>query len=269
MTRFLCGMFMALFCATAALAERPFLLLQSTTSTQNSGLLEAILPQFTALSGHEIRVIAVGTGQALRNAQNGDGDVVLVHARAAEDRFVAEGWGVERRDVMYNDFVILGPEHDPAGVAAAATATDALARIAAAGVPFTSRGDQSGTHTAELRLWAGTDVTPEGAWYREVGAGMGTTLNISVGMQAYPLSDRATCTAFGNKGDLRILFEGDPPLHNPYGVIRVNPERHPHVNTEAAQDFVEWLTGPGGQAAIAAYRVDGEQLFFPNSQPVE
>ena len=261
--------FLAVLCLLAApvpsSADRPFILLQSTTSTQNSGLLDAILPQFTALSGLEIRVVAVGTGQALRNAQNGDGDVVLVHSRLAEEAFVKAGYGVARQDVMYNDFVIIGPESDPAGIAGAATPFDALKRIAEKRALFVSRGAESGTHQAELRLWAETGEMPSGPWYREVGAGMGTTINITVGMAAYTLTDRATWTAFGNQSDLRILYENHPSLFNPYGVIVVNPERHPHVKVEAAQDFVDWLVGPGGQAAIAGYRVDGQQVFFPNA----
>ena len=255
--------------ATMAVAEAPYVLLQSTTSTQNSGLFDAILPQFTEESGIEVRVVAVGTGQAMRNAQNGDGDVVLVHARAAEDRFVAEGWGVDRRDVMYNDFVIVGPRADPAGVSEAADLLGALQRITTSQTPFLSRGDDSGTHKAELRLWAAAGIDPAAGDYREAGAGMGTTLNIAVGMAAYTLSDRATWMSFGNKSDFTVLVEGDPLLFNPYGVIRVNPERHPHVNATGAQAFVDWLTGPAGQAAIGAFRIDNQQVFFPNAQPSE
>lgn len=262
------GLFFASAVVSVA-ADRPFLLLQSTTSTQNSGLLEAILPQYTALTGREVRVVAVGTGQALRNAQNGDGDVVLVHAREAEEAFVAAGWGIERHAVMYNDFVLIGPADDPAGVSEARTPDAAIARIAEVEAPFVSRGDNSGTHQAERRLWAMTDITPAGRWYREVGAGMGTALNITAGMQAYTLSDRASWTAFGNKSGLQVLFEGDAALHNPYGAIVVNPDRHPHVDKAAAQEFVDWLTGPGGQAAIAAFRVDGQQVFYPDARQSE
>ena len=265
MKQLLCA-FVALVWAHMAWADRPFILLQSTTSTQNSGLLDAILPVFSERSGIDVRVVAVGTGQAMRNARNGDGDVVLVHARAAEDAFVAEGWGIDRRDVMYNDFVLVGPSADPAGVAGAPSAPEALAAIATAGVPFVSRGDESGTHQAELRLWEGAALDPAGAWYREAGAGMGATLNIAVGMAAYTLTDRATWMSFGNKADFAILVEGDPRLFNPYGVIRVNPERHPHVKSEAALAFVEWLTGAEGQAAIGAFRIDGAPVFFPNAQ---
>lgn len=251
-----------------ALAARDHIVLQSTTSTQNSGLLDAILPVFTTKTGIEVRVVAVGTGQALRNARNGDGDVVLVHAREAEEAFVAEGWGIDRRDVMYNDFVIVGPADDPAGLAGASDAIEAFRRIAAARARFASRGDDSGTHKRERALWqaAGIDVaTQSGSWYLETGSGMGATLNLAAGMGAYTLTDRATWLSFGNRRGLRLLFEGDPRLFNQYGVIRVNPARHPHVNAEAARLFVDWLTGPEGQAAIAAYRVQGVQLFHPNA----
>ncbi|RMH48633.1 MAG: extracellular solute-binding protein [Alphaproteobacteria bacterium] len=254
--------------SAAPAAARDFIVLQSTTSTQNSGLLDAILPIFTARTGIEVRVVAVGTGQALRNARNGDGDVVLVHARAAEDAFVAEGWGIDRRDVMYNDFVVVGPEADPAGVKGAADVLEAFRRIARARAAFASRGDDSGTHKRELALWqaAGVDIAAEsGRWYLETGSGMGATLNLAAGVGAYTLTDRATWLSFGNRRGLRLLFEGDPRLFNQYGVIRVNPARHPHVNAEGAKAFVDWLTGPEGQAAIAAYRLNGVQLFFPNA----
>lgn len=253
--------------AAAAVAE-PFIVVQSTTSTQNSGLLDAILPGFEQASGIEVRVVAVGTGQAIRNATNGDGDVLLVHARAAEEAFVAEGWGVERFDVMYNDFVLVGPSSDPAGVAGGRDIVAALGAIAAAQATFASRGDDSGTHKAELRHWggAGVDVAAaSGGWYRETGSGMGATLNVAAGMSAYTLSDRATWIAFGNKGDLDILVQGDPALFNQYGVILVNPAKHPSVKAQEGQAFIDWLTGPQGQAAIAAYEVDGQQLFFPNA----
>lgn len=254
--------------ATTAPAADPFILLQSTTSTQNSGLFDAILPEFTAATGIEVRVVAVGTGQAIRNAQNGDGDVLLVHAKAAEQAFVAAGWGVERFEVMYNDFVIVGPAADPAGVAGIADVTAALTRIAEAGAPFASRGDDSGTHKAELRLWQGTRIdtaAASGGWYRETGSGMGATLNLATAMGAYALTDRATWIAFGNKGDARVLVEGDARLFNQYGVMLVNPARHPKVRAAAGQAFIDWLIGAEGQAAIAGYRVDGQQLFFPNA----
>lgn len=246
-----------------------FIILQSTTSTQNSGLLDFLVPKFHAASGIDVRVVAVGTGQALRNARNGDGDVLMVHAKAAEEAFVADGWGVERFDLMYNDFVIVGPGADPAGVRSAERAVDALARIAASARPFASRGDDSGTHKKELELWQAAGVDVEGAsgtWYRETGSGMGATLNVATGMGAYALTDRATWISFGNKGELEILSAGDPALFNQYGIILVNPARHPNVRAADGQAFVDWLLGEAGQAAIAAYRVDGQQLFFPNAR---
>lgn len=260
----------ALMLAAAAPAPAAAdIVLQSTTSTRNSGLLDAILPAFEEATGIGVRVVAVGTGQALRNARRGDGDVLLVHARAAEEAFVAEGWGTERRDVMANDFVVVGPPGDPAGVRGMDDAPAALAAIAEAGAPFVSRGDDSGTHTAELGLWeaAGVDArASSGTWYLEAGQGMGATLNVAVGRGAYALTDRATWTAFGNQGGHEVLVEGDPRLRNQYGVIPVSPERHPNVDAEGAQAFVDWITGPGGQAAIADFRVDGRQLFFPNAR---
>ena len=253
--------------APAAEHDR-FIVLQSTTSTGNSGLYDHILPMFRARTGIEVRVVAVGTGQALRNAANGDGDVLLVHSRAAEERFVAHGHGVARFDVMYNDYVIVGPPSDPAGVAGMTDAVAALATIAEAGARFASRGDDSGTHRAELGLWkeAGVDVAAaSGGWYRETGSGMGSTLNIGIGMGAYVMTDRATWSSFGNRGAHRIAVEGDPRLFNQYGVILVNPERHPHVKAESGRRFVEWILSEEGQGAIASFRVDGRQLFFPNA----
>jgi len=254
---------------TGAGAQGKFIVVQSTTSTQNSGLLDAILPEFTETSGIAVRVVAVGTGQAIRNAMNGDGDVLLVHAKPAEEKFVAEGWGVERFDVMYNDFVLVGPVDDPAGVKGGKDIVAALQAIVGKGAVFASRGDDSGTHKAELRHWkaAGADVAAaSGGWYRETGSGMGATLNAAQGMGAYVLADRATWIAFGNKGGLEILVEGDPRLFNQYGVILVNPDKHPTVRAAAGQAFVDWLTGKDGQAAIAGYTRDGQQLFFPNAQ---
>ncbi len=251
-----------------ALAQDKFIVVQSTTSTQNSGLFDAILPKFAEKSGIEVRVVAVGTGQAIKNAENGDGDVLLVHAKPAEEKFVAEGWGVERHDVMYNDFVIVGPAGDPAGVAGSNDAVASLKKIAESQSPFASRGDDSGTHKAELRLWkeAGTDVaSASGGWYRETGSGMGATLNTGVGMGAYILTDRATWISYGNKRDYKVLVEGDPKLFNQYGVILVNPEKHPNVKAEEGQAFIDWLIGPEGQAAIADFKIDGQQLFFPNA----
>jgi tungstate transport system substrate-binding protein len=263
---FLAGLF-ALWSGWAMAA--PFIVVQSTTSTQNSGLLDAILPDFTKATGIEVRVVAVGTGQALRNARAGDGDVLLVHAKAAEMAFVAAGWGMRRFDVMYNDFVIVGPAADPAGIAGGTDAVAALRKIADAGAVFASRGDDSGTHKAERSLWdaAGVDVdAASGGWYRETGSGMGATLNTGIGMGAYVMTDRATWIAFGNKGDTRVLVQGDPRLFNQYGVILVNPARYPGVKATEGQAFIDWLTGPEGQAAIGAYRVDGQQLFFPDAK---
>lgn len=254
--------------ANAALAETPFIVVQSTTSTQNSGLLDYILPWFEAESGIDVRVVAVGTGQAIRNAVNGDGDVLLVHAKSAEEKFVADGYGVERKDLMYNDFVLVGPKADPAGIRGGADILSALTAIAKAEAPFASRGDDSGTHKAELRHWSAAGLDPTGAsgsWYRETGSGMGATLNVASGMDAYTLTDRATWLSFGNRGNLEILVEGDPRLFNQYGVILVNPEKHPHVRAAAGQRFIDWLTGPDGQQAIASFRLDGQQVFFPNA----
>lgn len=254
--------------SAAARAGQDFIIAQSTTSTQNSGLFDHILPIFHAKTGIEVRVVAVGTGQAIKNAANGDGDVLFVHAKTAEEAFVAAGDGVARFDVMYNDFVIVGPADDPAGVAGTHDAAAALARIAAARAPFVSRGDDSGTHKAELRLWQQARVDPaaaSGRWYRETGSGMGATLNTAAGMGAYTMSDRATWISFRNKGDLAVAVEGDARLFNQYGIVLVNPARHPNVKAGPGQAFVDWVLSEEGQAAIAAYRVDGQQLFFPNA----
>lgn len=250
---------------TALALDRTFVILQSTTSTQNSGLFDAILPKFRAKTGIEVRVVAVGTGQALKNGRNGDGDVLLVHARAAEDRFVADGFGVERRDLMYNDFVIVGPPNDVAMLRDMRDAPAALSRIADANALFVSRADNSGTHIKERSLWRESGVDPSnasGTWYRETGSGMGATLNTAVGMGAYTLIDRATWVSFGNRRDFRVLVEGDKRLFNPYGVMLVNPARHPHVNAKGGRAFIAWLTSTEGQSAIAAYRVFGAQLFY-------
>jgi tungstate transport system substrate-binding protein len=246
-----------------------FIILQSTTSTQNSGLFDFILPKFKDESGIEVRVVAVGTGQALRNAGNGDGDVLLVHSKTAEEQFVADGFGLARSDVMFNDFVLVGPLSDPASVSASKTIGEALNAIAESASRFASRGDDSGTHKAEMALWAGVGVKPaewSGAWYSETGSGMGATLNLASGLGAYTLTDRATWLAFGNKGDLQILYEGDEQLFNQYGVILVDPDRHPHIKAVEAAVFVDWLLGQSGQAAINDFRVDGQQLFFANSK---
>ena len=252
-----------------AQAQERFITVASTTSTENSGLFRHLLPQFRAESGIEVRVVARGTGQALALGRNGDVDLLLVHDRVAEEKFVAEGYGVDRRDIMYNDFVIVGPRADPAQIAGMADAPAALARIARAGAPFASRGDDSGTHRAERRLWraGGIDAAAaSGSWYRETGSGMGATLNTASGMNAYALADRATWIAFRNKGDLAILVEGDERLFNSYGAILVNPVRHGHVRHADARLFLDWLTDEAGQKAIDAYRVDGQQLFFGNAR---
>lgn len=255
--------------APARSADR-FVLVQSTTSTQNSGLFEYLLPMFTAKTGIDVRVVAVGTGQAIKNAQNGDGDVLLVHDEASEKKFVADGWGMKRHPLMYNDFVIIGPAADPANVAAVKTAAQALNNIAAAKAPFVSRGDDSGTHKAELRLWNTTGVdakSASGTWYREVGQGMGQTINIAIGMNAYTLTDRASWSAFKNKAEHKTLLEGDRALFNQYGVILVNPEKHAHVKAADGQTLIDWLVSPDGQAAIASFKIGGEQQFFPNAAP--
>ena len=251
-------------------AEDKFIILQSTTSTENSGLFDHILPKFTEQTGIGVRVVAVGTGQALKNAQKGDGDVVLVHSKPDEEKFVANGWGVNRHDVMYNDYVVVGPATDPAKIAGLKDAPQALKKIAEAEAPFASRGDESGTHKAELQLWqeAGVDPKPSsGKWYLETGSGMGATLNTAVGKGAYALTDRGTWLSFANKINFKVLVEGDSTLFNQYGVILVNPDKHRTVKAKEGQAFIDWLTGREGQAAIASFKIGGEQLFFPNAQP--
>ena len=244
------------------------IIVQSTTSTKNSGLYDHLLPLFKKATGITVHVVAVGTGQAIRNARNCDGDVLLVHAKGAEQKFVADGYGSRRHDLMYNDFVIVGPPDDPARVAGT-KATEAFARIAAAKALFASRGDNSGTHKKERALWQAADQDPaphSGKWYRETGSGMGATLNIGVAMGAYVLTDRATWIAFRNKADFKVLVTGDPALFNQYGIITVSPEKCPTVRAKAAARFSTWLRSTSGQAAIAAYRRDGRQLFFPNAK---
>ena len=247
-----------------------FIIVQSTTSTQNSGLFEHILPLFTKKTGIEVRVVAVGTGQALKNAEKGDGDVVLVHSQRDEEKFVADGWGVKRYPVMYNDFIIVGPAADRARIAGMRQAPEALKKVAEAQAPFASRADDSGTNKAELMLWQQSGVDPKKSsrsWYLETGSGMGSTLNIAVGKQAYALTDRGTWLAFANKDDFKVLVEGDDKLFNQYGVILVNPAKHPNIKAKDGQAFIDWLTGSEGQAAIANYKIDGQQLFFPNARP--
>lgn len=252
----------------AASAGDQFITVQSTTSTQNSGLYEYLLPKFTAESGIEVHVVAVGTGQAIKNATNCDGDLLLVHAKPAEEEFVAAGYGTRRTNLMYNDFVIVGPESDAAGIAGMTDAPAALAKIAAAKAPFASRADDSGTNKAEMRLWQKSGVEPlsdSGKWYRETGSGMGATLNTAAGMGAYTLADRATWISFANKGDLKVMVEGDKALFNQYGVVPVSPAHCPSVKADLAQRFADWLLSAEGQEVIAGYRVDGQQLFFPNA----
>lgn len=264
--------FLAALAALATLpatAQDKSIVVASTTSTEQSGLFGHILPAFTAKTGIAVKVVAVGTGQALDIGRRGDADVVFVHDRAAEDKFVAEGAGVGRRDVMYNDFVLIGPKADPAKVAGTKDIAAALKRIADAKAPFVSRGDRSGTHMAELRYFKLADVDPakgKGSWYRETGSGMGPALNTASSMNAYLLSDRGTWLSFKNRGDLVIVVEGDKRMFNPYGVMMVNPARHPHVKVPEAQAFIEWLVSKEGQAAIASYKVGGEQLFFPDAK---
>lgn len=254
---------------TPSYADNPFILIQSTTSTQNSGLYEYLLPLYKEESGVDVKVVAVGTGQAIRNARMGDADVLLVHSKKDEEKFVEEGYGVERFDLMYNDFVIVGPSNDPANIKDSKNAITAFNKIALAQAKFVSRGDDSGTHKKELSIWneLGIDAqSVSGTWYREVGSGMGTTLNTAIGMGAYTLADRATWISFVNKKDFQILTEDDPVLFNQYGVIVVNPKKHPHVKYQSAKNFVDWLLSVKGQQAIAEFKINSQQLFYPNAK---
>ena len=253
-----------------ALAAERFITVASTTSTQNSGLFDYLLPLFQKKTGIEVRVVAVGTGQAIQLAERGDADVLLVHHRPSEEKFIQDGHGVKRFDVMYNDFVIVGPKTDPAGIRGQHDPVAAMQKIAAAKVPFASRGDDSGTHKLELELWKAANVDPKaasGQWYRETGSGMGATLNTASGLNAYTLTDRGTWISFKNKVDLEVLVQDNPRLFNQYGVILVNPQKHPNVKAKDGQAFIDWLLSPEGQKAIAAYQVDGQPLFFPNARP--
>lgn len=238
----------------------------STTSTENSGLFGHILPIFRQASGIDVRVVSQGTGQALETGRRGDADLVFVHSRAQEDRFVIDGYGVQRFDVMYNDFVIVGPSDDPAGLHSVTDAPAAMAAIAASGARFVSRGDDSGTYVAEQSLWAMAGLAPAGQWYLSTGSSMGATLNMAAQVPAYALTDRGTWLSFQNREGLDIVFEGDPVLFNPYGIILVNPARHPHVKADAAQVFIDWIISDAGQVAIASFTVDGQPLFFPNAK---
>ena len=260
------------FIAGHGVAQERVITVSSTTSTEQSGLFGYILPIFEKESGIKVRVVALGTGQALDTARRGDADVAFVHDKAAEEKFVAEGYGVERREVMYNDFVLVGPKADPAK-AAGKDILEALRHIAAVDLanrpPFVSRGDKSGTHAAELRYWkaAGIDLDAiKGPWYRDTGSGMGPALNMASSANAYVLADRGTWLSFKNRGDLVILVEGDKRLFNQYGVILVNPAKHPHIKAQDGQRFIDWLVSPAGQKAIADYKIGGEQLFFPNAR---
>ena len=248
------------------------IIVQSTTSTANSGLYDDLLPKFKKKSGITVNVVAVGTGQAIKNAKNCDGDVLLVHAKSAEEKFVDEGFGVKRFDLMYNDFVIVGPPKDPAGIAGTSDVKAALKAVADKGATFASRGDDSGTHKKEKKLWKAAGVDPStgsGKWYRETGSGMGATLNAGVGMGAYVMTDRATWIAFKNKGDYKIAVEGDKELFNQYGVILVNKGKCPSVKAGLGQQFVDWLLSAEGQNAIRSYKRDGQQLFFPNAETAD
>jgi len=258
----------ALLCANSVTAEP--ILLQSTTSTQSSGLYDHLLAQFTQTTGIEVRVLAVGTGQAIRNAQTCDADLLLVHAKDAEEAFVTAGYGRERFDLMYNDFVLIGPGTDPAQVNATNSIAEALTAISQSETRFVSRGDNSGTHVAERRLWEATDKLPqarENSWYLETGSGMGATLNAAIGLNAYTLTDRGTWLRFANKGEAEVLFEGDPALFNQYGLVTLNPDHCPNANLKDADKLVSWLLSPVGQSAIADYRINNHQLFHPNAAP--
>lgn len=253
--------------ATSAIAEEKFIVVASTTSTEDSGLFKHLLPLFKAKTGIEVRVVAQGTGQALATARKGDADVVLVHDKVAELKFVEEGFGLDRREVMYNDFVIVGPKTDPAKISGSKEVIESLKKIAASQSPFVSRGDKSGTHAAELRYWKQAKIDPQtgkGTWYRETGSGMGPTLNSASAMGAYAFTDRGTWLSFKNRGDLGIVVEGDTKLFNQYGIMLVNPAKHAHVKKELGQAFIDWVTSAEGQAAIASYKIEGQQLFFPN-----
>ena len=259
---------LALACAPSALAQR-FITVASTTSTEQSGLFKHLLPIFEKKAGIQVRVVALGTGQALDMGRRGDADVVFVHARPLEEKFLAEGFGIRRYDVMYNDFVLIGPKADPAKVAGSKEAADAFRRIKAAQAPFVSRGDNSGTHFAELEIWkaAGIEIAKDkGSWYRDTGQGMGPALNSAAAMNAYILADRGTWLSFKNRADLTIVLEGDVRLFNQYGIMLVNPARHPSVRKAGGQAFIDWILSPEGQKAIADYKIGGEQLFFPNAK---
>jgi tungstate transport system substrate-binding protein len=257
-----------LLCSSVC-AQEKFITVASTTSTEQSGLFKHLLPVFEKKTGIQVRVVALGTGQALDMGKRGDADVVFVHAKPLEEKFLAEGFGVQRYEVMYNDFVLVGPKSDPAKVGGTKDIVAGMQKIKAAQAAFASRGDKSGTHFAEVELWkvAGVDlVKDKGTWYRETGSGMGPTLNTASGMNAYALTDRGTWLSFKNRGELVISVEGDQRLFNQYGIMLVNPAKHPHVKKEMGQAFVDWVISPEGQKTIAEYKIGGEQLFFPNAK---
>ncbi|MDR5904927.1 substrate-binding domain-containing protein [Franzmannia qiaohouensis] len=257
----------ALFVGTAAHADEDrYITVASTTSTEASGLFEHIVPMFREETGIDVRVVAVGTGQAFEIGRRGDADIVLVHDTTGEEEFVTNGYGRERRDIMYNDFILVGPSEDPAALRESDSALDAFSRIAEAEHPFTSRGDDSGTNRAELRLWEEAGVDPSGQWYRELGSGMGETLNTAAGMDAYTYVDRATWIAFDNRQNLELVYEGDPVMFNQYGSLPLSQERHPDLKHDMAEEWHQWLLSDEGQAAIASYELRGEQLFFPNAE---
>ncbi len=255
---------------TLSQAQLPFIVVASTTSTEQSGLFKFLLPVFEKLAGMQVRVVALGTGQALDLARRGDADVAFVHDTELELKFVADGHAVGRREVMFNDFILIGPQSDPAHIAGGKDIVEGLKRVASSKSAFVSRGDRSGTHAAELRLWGISGIDPhsgKGSWYRETGSGMGPALNTASAMNAYILADRGTWISFRNRGDSVILIEGDKRLFNQYGVMLVNPARHPHVKVELGNRFINWLVSPEGQKTIAGYSIDGQQLFFANAAP--
>jgi tungstate transport system substrate-binding protein len=267
--RLLFAVAVTLLFSASGMAQDTSIVVASTTSTEDSGLFGYLLPLFKARTGIDVKVVAQGTGQALDTARRGDADVVFVHARSAEEDFLAEGFGVKRYPVMYNDFVLIGPKSDPAGVAGSTDSVAALKTLKSKGIAFVSRGDRSGTHIAELALWkaAGIDIAAEkGLWYKEIGQGMGAALNTAAAADAYVLSDRGTWLSFKNKSDLVIAVAGDKRLFNQYGVMLVNPRKHPTVKAALGQRFIDWLVSPEGQHAIAGYKIDGEQLFYPNAE---
>jgi tungstate transport system substrate-binding protein len=266
--RFLIAAVLTVAVAVPVSAQEKSIVVASTTSTQDSGLFGHILPLFKQKTGIDVKVIAQGTGQALETARRGDADVVFVHAKAQEEKFITDGSGVKRYPVMYNDFVLIGPKDDPAGVKGEKEVTAAFKGIKDKGASFVSRGDKSGTHTAELNLWkaAGIDIAKDkGPWYKEIGQGMGAALNTAASMNGYVLADRGTWLSFKNRGDLEILAEGDRRLFNQYGIILVNPAKHSHVKADLGQAFIDWVVAPEGQQAIADYKINGQQLFFPNA----